>query len=34
MLLGDDIVLGDEMVANNYRLIMHDLGVPIDLNKS
>lgn len=34
MLLGDDIVIGDDKVANNYLNIMAELGVTINLDKS
>lgn len=33
-LLGDDIVIADESVANEYRLILKDLNVPISEQKS
>jgi len=32
--LGDDIVIADKQVAEEYLLIMHELGVSINLNKS
>lgn len=34
MLLGDDIVIGDKDVANNYILIMTELGVQVSHDKS
>jgi hypothetical protein len=34
MLLGDDIVIGDEVVADNYLSIMGELGVTISHDKS
>jgi len=33
-LLGDDIVIADEAVANSYLAVMTDLGVEINLSKS
>lgn len=33
-LLGDDIVIRDTLVANNYRSLMATLGVPINMSKS
>jgi len=33
-LLGDDICIGDSLVAQQYLLIMRDLGVEINLSKS
>lgn len=33
-LLGDDINIFDELVANSYLQIMEEIGVPINLSKS
>jgi len=34
VLLGDDIVIGDDLVAQHYRAIMEELGVEISVTKS
>jgi len=34
LVLGDDIVIADDVVAENYKLIMLNLGLEINLNKS
>lgn len=33
-LLGDDIIIFDELVANSYLSLMEEIGVPINLSKS